>query len=217
MSIPKIIHQIWIGDPNKEPVDIMGTWVKQHPTWNYMLWTEKEIDALNLINRDKYDYYYERQKYYGCADIVRVEVLYRYGGIYIDADSLCNNSMDDLLHKDFFAVYIPNWEPISKFLYPTHLIHQRIKNRIGNQVIGSTPKHEILKNYITTISALTNLEPAWDTVGGTALTKVLNELNATDKVLPSYSFYTVDMNGKPVEKQGKNYSSHYWKSTYDSY
>jgi hypothetical protein len=37
-----------------------------------MLWTEKEIDALNLINRDKYDYYYELKKYYGCADIVRV-------------------------------------------------------------------------------------------------------------------------------------------------
>jgi len=108
-----------------------------------MLWTEKEIDALNLVNTDKYDYYYRLQKYYGCADIVRVEVLYKYGGIYIDADSICNNPMDDLLNRDFFAVYVPN-----------------MNNRVGNSFIGSTAGNEILTAYIHKISNLTDLDPA---------------------------------------------------------
>jgi mannosyltransferase OCH1-like enzyme len=84
--IPKIIHQIWIGDPTKKPINYMNTWIKQHPSWDYMMWSEKEIDKLNLVNRDKYDYYYKLKKYHGCADIVRIEVLYKYGGIYVDAE-----------------------------------------------------------------------------------------------------------------------------------
>ena len=49
--IPKIIHQIWLG-PNKRPDIWMNSWkinyIKKHPDWTYKLWTEKEINMLQV-------------------------------------------------------------------------------------------------------------------------------------------------------------------------
>ena len=51
--IPHTIHQVWIG--NKErPDEWMDTWKKMMPNWDYVLWTEKEIDALNMVNSHQY-------------------------------------------------------------------------------------------------------------------------------------------------------------------
>jgi mannosyltransferase OCH1-like enzyme len=138
--IPKIIHQIWIGDKSKMPKNDIQTWIDNHPEYEYILWDEARINKLNLVNRDKYDIYYNQQCYHGSSDIARIEILYQYGGVYLDADSICNNPIDDLLNTDFFAGYSPN-----------------IKGRVGNAFFGSTPNHEILKTYIDEISKLKNI------------------------------------------------------------
>ena len=50
-KIPKIIHQIWIGDKSKQPVELMKTWETMNPTWEYKLWTEENIPE--LFNKDR--------------------------------------------------------------------------------------------------------------------------------------------------------------------
>lgn len=49
-SIPKIIHQIWLGSelPKKSKV-LQKSWIENHPTWIYILWTD------NGSNYDKND------------------------------------------------------------------------------------------------------------------------------------------------------------------
>src|SRR4029077_5448971 len=53
-KIPKIIHQIWVGP--KMPPSFFATfqekWKMLHPGWEYHLWTDSEIDELNLDLRD---------------------------------------------------------------------------------------------------------------------------------------------------------------------
>lgn len=198
--IPKIIHQIWIGDRSKIPYKSIETWINAHPDWKHLLWDEEKIKDLNLINLDKYNYYYNLKKFHGSANIVRIEALYKFGGVYIDADSICNNAIDDLINRDFFAVYSPN-----------------MPNRVGNAFIGSTPNNEILKKYIERIKIITKLNPPWDTVGGTCFKQVLEEMNMMSVVLPSYFFYTSDKHGTPIDILGKNYASHFWGSTNKSY
>ena len=51
--IPKIIHQIWLGDKNKRPLDLMRTVIDRHSDWKYILWSEANIG--DLINQKKYD------------------------------------------------------------------------------------------------------------------------------------------------------------------
>ena len=47
--IPRIIHQIWIGNQALRPVAMMETWRHMHPAWEYRLWTEVELLELGLL------------------------------------------------------------------------------------------------------------------------------------------------------------------------
>ena len=111
MYMSKIIHQIWLG-PKAPPKWCMDSWkidyIKNNPDWKYMLWTEKEVKDLNLINRTEYD---SEPSVRGKADILRYELLYKFGGIFIDADSLAidpKKSLNNLIeNKSFFACREP--------------------------------------------------------------------------------------------------------------
>ena len=84
--LPKIIHQIWIG-PKKRP-DIWMDSVKQFCSdfgYEYKLWDNETTENLNLVNQKFYD---RDPTYFGKADILRYELLFRYGGCFVDADSV---------------------------------------------------------------------------------------------------------------------------------
>ena len=100
--IPKIIHQIWLGSKLPEQYYIwQQTWIKNHPDWQYILWTDAEIEKLNLVNKRLYN----ACKSYGAkSDIARYEILYRYGGLYVDCDFECLQPFDIFHHGcDFYA------------------------------------------------------------------------------------------------------------------
>lgn len=83
--IPKIIHQIWIG-PKKRPDIWMDSFKKfcQEFEYEYMLWDDEKVSQMEMVNREWYN---KEQTYNGKSDILRYEILYQYGGTYIDADS----------------------------------------------------------------------------------------------------------------------------------
>lgn len=86
MIIPKIIHQIWIG-PNKRPdvwMDTVRDFCIKYD-FEYMLWDEERIYKLEMTNRTFYD---DMSSYNGKSDILRYEILYKYGGVYVDADTV---------------------------------------------------------------------------------------------------------------------------------
>jgi mannosyltransferase OCH1-like enzyme len=85
MSIPKIIHQIWVG-PNKIPeksINFIEGIKKLHPDYEYRLWTDSDLTPENFSNLQ---YINSTPVYAQKADIMRYEILYKYGGIYLDID-----------------------------------------------------------------------------------------------------------------------------------
>ncbi len=84
--------------------------------------------------KEFYSYAYD-QKFYGmAADILRVLILWKIGGIYADCDNWCFKPFDPLVKMhNFFAGLCP----INKNLV-----------KINNDIIGSVPSHPILSNYI---------------------------------------------------------------------
>lgn len=126
-KIPKIIHQIWLGGKlPKKYKKFTDTWKAKHPDWQYKLWTEKEIDQLGLHNKKIFDL---AENYAQKADIARYEILYRFGGLYVDTDFECVKAFDVWHHSlDFFVC-----------------IEFKRKLRIGNSIIGTYAKHPILK------------------------------------------------------------------------
>jgi inositol phosphorylceramide mannosyltransferase catalytic subunit len=109
--IPKIIHQVWIGSPlPSKYISIIETWKKNHPDWQYILWTDKEINALGLINNKKY---HAAKNLGEKSDIAKYEIIYRFGGLYVDTDFECLKPFDVLHHCcDFYSSMAQNLEPV---------------------------------------------------------------------------------------------------------
>ena len=93
--IPKIIHQLWIG-PKPAPTNHMDTWKNKNPDFEYIRWNESELIARNMTIecQSRVD---EMVEINGKADIIRWEILYKYGGVFLDADSICIEPIDDTL------------------------------------------------------------------------------------------------------------------------
>lgn len=91
-KIPKIIHIIWIG-PNKYPYSkYLDTYKNKNPEWIIKFWNNKNIPE--LINKFVYN---KMTSYAAKADIIRLELLYKYGGLYVDADSKCLRNLNNLI------------------------------------------------------------------------------------------------------------------------
>lgn len=113
-KIPKIIHQIWIGSPVPEKyTELVNTWKKYHPDWEYQLWTDKEVEELiergDFFTSDALQYYREAINYGEKSDILKYLLIYRFGGLYTDiSDFECLRSFDVLHHcYDFYVGIAP--------------------------------------------------------------------------------------------------------------
>lgn len=102
--IPKILHHIWVG-PKQMPLHWMKTWVDKHPDWEYMLWSNHELNTMEFKNRELIDLFYKYGKYDGVADLMRYEILYNYGGFMPGTDAECLTPIDDLLDNRAITVY----------------------------------------------------------------------------------------------------------------
>jgi mannosyltransferase OCH1-like enzyme len=197
--IPKIIHQIWIGK-KLPPQALMDTWKMKD--FEYQVWDEDNIASLNMINQDKYDYFYKKKMYYGCADIARIEILYQHGGLYIDADTKrLKNLPNEWFDNNFFAVRTNDDE--------------QKPYRVSNSVMASEKNSSIMFEYINSVKNATKIEPCWSTIGGTTLTKIIIEKVKDDPkilILPQWTFYPINM--KKIKHPNFNdaYATHLWGS-----
>jgi hypothetical protein len=209
MSVPKIIHQIWIG-PKPAPIKLMNTWKEKHPDYEYIYWNEEEFVKRDMIFKCQ-DKINEIEEYCGKTDIMRWEILYKYGGIYIDADSFCIEKIDDNLLKKSFA----GWENEVKR-----------PGLIAVGTMGFCINHEIPKKAIdfihkNEISYAKTGKMAWQNTGPTLLTNIYNEdtnnLSNIFTILPSYNFLPRHFTGQEYIGHGKIYAFQEWGSTRNLY
>lgn len=121
MLIPKIFHFIWIGPhrfPYKSNID---TYKQLHPDWEFKLWTDDNIPT--LVNQKIYD---QIPVYATKADLLRLELLYKYGGVYVDVDSKCLKNIEPLISK------------LTLFAATSNARNKRMTNN----TLGVTPKHQ---------------------------------------------------------------------------
>lgn len=142
--IPRIVHQIWLGSPTPEKYHHwMKTWANLKG-WEYKLWTDEEVSKLSLHNQDLYD----RSSNFGeKSDILRLEILERFGGLYVDTDFECYNvDVLDELNRSF-DFYI-GFEPLE------HGFIRRYKMfKICNALIAAKPHHPLINDFITNLKA----------------------------------------------------------------
>lgn len=110
--IPKIIHQTWktkdIPDEWKDAVNSCKTINKD---FKHILWTHETMDKFVKKNYPEFHKIYKSYKYdIQRCDAFRYLVLYKYGGIYLDMDIICNKKLNKLLHYDLVLARSANLE-----------------------------------------------------------------------------------------------------------
>lgn len=101
MPIPKIIHYCWFGnselpDTVKKCID---SWIRFCPDYKIMLCNEQNYDVNKIpYMRDAY----KNQKWAFVSDYARLDVVFHYGGFYLDTDVELIRSLDDLKEYDIF-------------------------------------------------------------------------------------------------------------------
>jgi mannosyltransferase OCH1-like enzyme len=131
-AIPRIFHQVWLGpDPLPRAFDdYRDSWRRFHPAWELRLWDEG-----NLPDDLRSAAIYERERRpVERADILRLELLWKFGGVYLDLDMECLKPIDALTDGvDFFGTEIK-------------------PGRITNTVIGAAPRHPILDRALSELT-----------------------------------------------------------------
>jgi hypothetical protein len=205
--IPKIIHQLWIGT-KPAPTNHMDTWKNMNPEFEYIRWSEEELMKrdMKIECQNRVD---EMVEINGKADIIRWEILYKYGGVFLDADSICVEPIDDMLMK---CKYFAGWE------------HEQLrKGLIATGTMGFPPKHPLVKEAIEWIKAnCVDYEKtkimAWQSVGPGLLTRMYNTGKYKDMtIFPSYTFLPIHCTGAEYKGHGKIYAYQEWGSTHKSY
>lgn len=192
-AIPRIIHQIWIG-PKPRPKKLMDGYRDMHPDWTYILWTEKNLKYLTWKNQKHID---EMPEWNGKADLYRYELLLRFGGVWMDADSECLAPFDDFfLENDSFAIY------------------ENEKHRgglVACGVIGATPGNELMRLCVDEIHSMPRLDtPAWWSVGPVFFTWVVGKHQYPIKVYPGHWFIPNHYTGEVYSGPDKIYADHKW-------
>lgn len=113
-KIPNIIHFIWIGSKIPEKyIKNINTYIENNPNYKIWLWHDNSttnvknvkiqlhnINEFKIIN--KYGFQ-NMKKWAGKADILRYEIIYNYGGMYIDVDSISLKPFDNTIFSKPFV------------------------------------------------------------------------------------------------------------------
>lgn len=108
----KTIHCIKVG-PNSELGDFelscIDSWKKVYPDFEIKYWTDKEL--LPMINTCKYAVScYNNKRYAFAMDFVKLVVLYKYGGLYMDTDVFCVERVPDSYFEKAFTAWDPGFD-----------------------------------------------------------------------------------------------------------
>lgn len=153
-KIPKVVHFIWLGPKPFPPksVENVRNWIAKNPDWTFKFWTDRDrpqpCHGMEKIILEDYPFPYLGRCYslsenWGeKSDILRYEILYKEGGVYVDHDANCLHSFSGLhAGYDFYCGLEAPHPPVAG-----------LGVTLGIGVIGSRAGHPVLKKAIDLIA-----------------------------------------------------------------
>ncbi len=127
LKIPKVIHMIWIGPdecPYEESID---SYKRNNPDWEVRIWGNGTVSKFDIYNKWVYE---KMTSWAGKADVLRLEILYNHGGLYVDMDSRCLKPLDSLV--DGLVCFGM----------------QGNSGGVGNGILGCIPRHPAFEKIV---------------------------------------------------------------------
>lgn len=128
--IPKKIHYCWFGNGEKSDLvqKCIANWKEKLYDYEFNEWNESNF---NLNINEYVKEAYENKKYAFVSDYVRLYVLLKYGGIYLDTDVEVVQNFDKLLNNKCFLGF-------------------EDKELISTAVIGAEKDSDLIKIWLET-------------------------------------------------------------------
>jgi mannosyltransferase OCH1-like enzyme len=238
LKIPKIIHQIWLGSKlPAEYEQYRKSWLDNHPNWIFIFWTDNPInynqgtvlsdfneltDFLNHpqssikhividvknVNFDNKCFYDEAINYGEKSDILKWEVVYRFGGTYVDTDFECLKPLDDLHYAyDFYTGIQP---------LDTHMV------QLGAALYAAHPGHRVMKACVEKIKDNQDVKQIVVKTGPIHFTRMFfafaDKQGSIDVALPASFLYPCgyDQRGMPaiIWQRPESYAIHHWAGSW---
>ena len=198
--IPKILHIIWVGDEQRQPRQLIDTWVKHHPEWNVRLWGNEDLVGREWQCQAHIRHWAQRDCA-AVADLMRWEILQEQGGVCVAADSVCLRPLDEaLLDLNSFACWV------SELVEP---------GLVSSAYVGCAPGNPLMARIIediraTPVDADLSISEAVGSARLTASWRAAAYAELT--VLPSYTFIPRHPRA-PIQRQGgQPYACELWAS-----
>ena len=102
MPIPKKIHYCWFGGGEKSTLikQCIDSWEKFAPDCEIIEWNESNYD----VTKNSYmSQAYQAKRWGFVPDYARLDIVYEYGGIYLDTDVELIRPIDELLNGTGFC------------------------------------------------------------------------------------------------------------------
>jgi hypothetical protein len=141
IKIPRNIFQTWeTKNISNGFIYLTQTWKDKNPNYAYFLYDDEERKKFIQKHFDKNVYHAYCRIIPGAfrADLWRYCILYIYGGIFVDIDTICMNSIDIFLNEDIEIMTLIDLNN-SPYLGTYNL---------ANGCIAAIPKHPILLDCI---------------------------------------------------------------------
>ena len=184
--IPRIIHQTW--KDNEVPAEWLQaaeSWKTHHPDWEYRLWTDN--DNLQLV-RKHYPNLLERYTKlpYGIlrADIARILILHKHGGVYADLDTECLRPLDSLLDGNSMVIGKEPEEQAAE--------HEE-ENLLSNAIFAAAPEHpfliQLIRSFNSPLKDFYTHRDVLEETGPIFCSRVYNKYDGSDvTVMPADTF-----------------------------
>lgn len=212
MPIPKVVHRIWLDDPMPETFAGYGERLRAlHPGWELRDW--RSSDELpwslfhngHLIRSAQEVFPADWQRFQ--ADLLRLELLWLHGGVYVDCDVEPLRPFDPLCAHEAFVPFSPNRGPKSERL-------------LTQCVLGARPHHPFIGACLQAVPEAVDQrrgKPLAQVVGPWMVTRVWESQKWHDLlVFPEQTFGPQSIRdrdrGKPADTS-ESFGHHHWNSS----
>lgn len=199
-TIPKTIHQIWLGGelPARQQQQCESLKTQLPEDWDYILWTDKTIQDLPSFKN--YNHFLKTPNFGQKSDLLRLEILFHFGGIYCDTDFILTRPFTELLDLNFFCGIAYDREP-----------------NMLNSILGSSAKNSIIADMLDLDKDIKwgDAMEIIDTTGPYLITRKLFKNIHTDSILAlPNSFLFPFPNFDICKKRGNDYRQYINKETF---
>ena len=192
-NIPKIIHFCWFGKNKKSKLNerCIESWIEHCPDYDIIKWNEDNFDV-NFDDISKC--LYKKGNMARFSNYVRLCVLYKFGGIYLDTDMELLHNLDGFLKEKLFFGY-----------------QDKDNTIVNNSIIGSVKENPVILDIINNYTLGKCMF-----LGGLLISEVLKRKSKWDYKIFDYHFFSpMPWNNK--EMPSKEETEEIYRNTSASY